>query len=64
MPSIDYGPWVRIILRYIIGGCFIGSAVVGQQLAANPDLVAAGSVVAAGVVEGFYAVAKKRGWKL
>lgn len=64
MPSIDYGPWVRIILRYLIGGCFVGSAAVGQQLAADPDLVAAGSVATAAAVEGFYALAKQRGWKL
>lgn len=58
------GAIARIILRYIVGGVIVGSAAVGERLAANPDLV---MVVAGAVgvgIETFYAIAKKRGWSL
>ena len=57
----DYGPIVRIALRYIIGACFLGSQSLGDQLAADPDLIAIGSVIVAGLVEWFYHKAKKNG---
>lgn len=55
---IDYAPIVRIILRYIAGGLFMGSAAVGEQLAADPDLVMLGSLALAAVVEAIYARSK------
>lgn len=57
----EYGPIVRIVLRYIVGGVFMGSTVLGEQLAADPDLVAMGALALGGAVEGFYVWAKRRG---
>ncbi len=54
----------RIVLRYLVGAAFMGSDQIGQQLAADPDLV---MIVALGIgaaVEGAYALAKRRGWNL
>lgn len=58
---MDYGPIVRIILRYIVGAFVMGSAEAGEYLAADPDLIFFGSLVVGGLVEVFYAIAKKRG---
>lgn len=59
------GPYVRIILRYAVGAV-IGYQI-GEQLASDPDVVAvatAGAAAAVGVVtEGFYALAKRWGWR-
>ncbi len=56
----------RIILRYGAGTVF--GATLGSTLAADPDLAmvvgTAASVLVAGIVEGFYALAKKKGWTL
>lgn len=58
------GPYVRIILRYGVGA--VVGYEVGSQLAADPDVIAVSTAVAAAVVgfitEGFYALAKKWGW--
>lgn len=56
------GAIARIVLRYIVGG--VVGFQVGKELATDPDVV---MLVAAGIgiaVEGFYALAKKRGWSL
>lgn len=58
---MDYAPWVRIILRYIVGALLIGSPQIGEQLAADPDLVAAGSIALGLLVEGAYVWAKRKG---
>lgn len=58
---MNYAPYARIALRYVVGAALMGSTQIGTQLAADPDLVAA---VAAGigvVVEGAYALAKRKG---
>ena len=59
------GPVIRIALRYGVGG-IIGFQV-GSQLAADPDVVAVATAVAAAAVgaatEGFYLLAKKLGWR-
>lgn len=52
----------RIILRYLVGGAIAGSAEIGRQLAADPDLVMLVAILIGGAVEGFYALAKRRGW--
>lgn len=58
------GPWIRIALRYGVGG-IIGYEV-GAQLAADPDVIAVVTAAAAAVVgfatEGFYMLAKRWGW--
>ena len=59
---MNYAPIARIILRYLVGAAFMGSAALGEQLAADPDLVSMGAVGIAAVVEGAYAMAVKKGW--
>lgn len=61
--TMEYGPIVRIILRYIVGGAFMGSVALGDRLAADPDLVAMGALALGAVVEGAYIWAKRRGGK-
>ena len=58
---MNYAPFVRIILRYIIGAAFLGSEQPGDKLAADPDLVSVGAIAAAALVEGAYAMARSRG---
>lgn len=59
------GPYVRIALRYGVGAV-IGYEV-GNQLAADPDVIAVATAVSAAAVgfatEGFYALAKRFGWR-
>ncbi|MDD9727243.1 hypothetical protein PVV74_17420 [Roseovarius sp. SK2] len=59
----NYAPFVRIGLRYLVGAGLMGSAAIGEQLAADPDLVFAISAVLGAAVEAFYAHAKMRGGK-
>ena len=58
------GALARIILRYIVGGVIVGSAAVGDKLAADPDLVMAVAALVGVAIEGFYALAKRKGWSL
>ncbi|MDG3089241.1 hypothetical protein P7F88_25595 [Vibrio hannami] len=60
---IDYGPWARIALRYVVGAGVIGSPQIGAALAQDPDLVMALSLAIGGVVEVIYVRAKKNGGK-
>lgn len=59
------GPFIRIALRYGVGG-IIGFEV-GNQLAADPDVLAVTTVAATAAVgcitEGFYLLAKRFGWR-
>lgn len=59
------GPFVRIILRYGVGG-LIGFEI-GNQLASDPDVLAVTTVAATALVgaitEGFYIIAKRYGWR-
>lgn len=59
------GPYVRIILRYGVGAVL--GYQVGAQLAADPDVIAVATAVAAAAVgvvtEGAYALAKRLGWR-
>lgn len=57
----QYAPFARIILRYLVGAGVMGSAAIGEQLAADPDLVMAASVAIGAIVEGFYTFARKTG---
>lgn len=58
------GAIARIVLRYLIGGLFFGSAQIGEQLAADPDIVMAFAAVLGIGVEFAYALAKRKGWAL
>lgn len=58
---MDYAPWARIILRYIVGGILMASPQVGEQLATDPDLVAVLALVIGAGVEGFYIYARRKG---
>lgn len=57
-------PFIRIALRYGVGG-IIGYEI-GNQLAADPDVLAVTTVAATAMVglatEGFYLLARKCGW--
>lgn len=67
----QYGPLVRIILRYIIGPVLGMVAVfvfgmqpdegIGKELSENADMVALGCLVVGAIVEWFYRRAKKDG---
>jgi hypothetical protein len=61
---MNMGPYVRIALRYGVGAV-IGYEV-GNQLAADPDVIAVATAASAAVVgfltEGFYALARTWGW--
>jgi hypothetical protein len=59
---MNLAPLARVILRYPIGAGIFGSSVVGESLAADPDLVFQVSVFLVFVVEGAYAIAKRKGW--
>lgn len=58
-------PLIRILLRYGIGA--IGGVALGDQLSNDPDIVAAITPIAAfvggAVVELWYALAKRWGWR-
>ena len=58
---MNFGPIVRIILRYGVG--YVLGAEIGEQLAADPDVVAVGALAVGAAVEAFYAYAKKSGGK-
>lgn len=57
----NYGPMIRIILRYVVGAGIMGSAVIGERLAADPDLVIVLSMALGGLVEAAYVQAKRKG---
>ena len=59
---MTYAPLARIILRYIAGAGIMGSQALGNQLAADPDLVLYLSLGLAAAVETAYTYAKRRGW--
>lgn len=55
----------RILLRYLSGAMLAYGLLppeMADQIAADPDLVAALGAALAVLTEGVYAVAKKRGW--
>jgi preprotein translocase subunit Sec61beta len=59
---MTYAPLARIILRYIAGAGVMGSQQIGNQLAADPDLVLYLSLGIAAAVEAAYAIARRKGW--
>lgn len=62
---MDYAPIARIVLRYIVGaGVMYGliGADTGEYLAVDPDLTLALSSAIGVIVEGVYALARRKGW--
>jgi len=59
---MTYGPIARVALRYIVGAAIMGSPVIGEELAADPDLVAVLALAIGAAVEVFYVMAKRNGW--
>lgn len=59
--NINYTVFARIVLRYIAGAGLLGSQQIGEQLAADPDIVLATSAALGAIVEYFYARAKRKG---
>lgn len=59
---MNYAPIARILLRYVIGIVAGGSVALGDQLAADPDIVIAVSMLIGAAVEGVYWLAKRKGW--
>jgi hypothetical protein len=55
-------PVIRIVLRYIVGGLMMGSIAMGEQFAADPDIVITLSAVVSLAVEGFWIASRKLGW--
>ena len=59
---MSWAVFTRILLRYVAGAGIFGSLALGDDLAADPDLVLALSAALAAGVEGVYTYAKRRGW--
>ena len=60
---MNWAPYARIVLRYVVGGVIMGSAQIGDRLAADPDLVMiAAGLIGAGV-EAAYLIARRKGWR-
>lgn len=60
------GPISRILLRYVVGYLVIRSLIpqdIADQIANDPDIAAALGIALAAIVEGFYALAKRKGWR-
>lgn len=59
------GPYIRIALRYGVGG--IVGYEIGSQLASDPDVIAVATAATAALVgactEAVYAMAKRWGWR-
>lgn len=59
------GPISRLILRYAIGALVMYGLIgaeTGEYLAFDPDLALIIGGILTAIVEGAYAIAKKRGW--
>ena len=54
------GPLIRIALRYGVG-YFAGSEV-GSMLSDDPEIVMVLTAAAVALIEGAYAIAKRKGW--
>ena len=59
---MTWAPAARIVLRYVAGAGILGSAEIGDRLAADPDLVMMVSLLIGATVEGAYTIAKRKGW--
>jgi hypothetical protein len=57
---VNFGPLARILLRYGIG--YLAGSQVGEALAMDGDAVMVLSLALGALVEGAYALAKRKGW--
>ena len=57
---MNFGPLARILLRYGIG--YLAGSQVGEALAMDGDAVMVLSLALGALVEGAYALAKRKGW--
>jgi hypothetical protein len=57
---VNFGPLARILLRYGIG--YLAGSQVGEALAMDGDAVLVLSLALGALVEGAYALAKRKGW--
>lgn len=60
-----WGPFARILLRYGIGALMAYGMIgeeLGTQIIADPDLVILLAALLGALVEGFYVIAKRKGW--
>jgi len=55
---MNYAPFIRIALRYLLGGGAYAS------LANDSDVVAVGCIISAAAVESVYLYAKRKDWTL
>lgn len=62
MKNVLNGAFARIALRY--GAGYLLGAATGAALAADADLVMVVGLAVGAAVEGFYALAKRKGWRL
>lgn len=62
---MKYGPIARILLRYL-SGILVAYGLIGDEtgeyLAVDPDIALAVAGILAALVEGLYAMAKRKGW--
>lgn len=58
---MDYAPYVRIFLRYVVGAVFFSAQPLGETLAADPDLVMALSGAVGAIIEAAYMYARRKG---
>ena len=56
------GANARIILRYFVGMALVGSPVIGERLATDPDVVLIVSALIGVATEYVYVIAKRKGW--
>jgi preprotein translocase subunit Sec61beta len=59
---MNFAPIARIVLRYVVGAGIMGSQVIGDRLASDPDLVLYVSLAIGAAVEAGYLIAKRKGW--
>lgn len=60
---MNFAPIARILLRYLVGAAFFMGPEIGERLAADPDVVSTAALGLGLLVEGSYALAKRKGWK-
>lgn len=57
---MNYAPYARIIVRYIVGAIIGADA--ANVLSADPDLITVIALVIGAAVEALYEIAKRKGW--